>query len=515
MGRLKVLSSAGLAAGVFLLDTYTNLGSAFATLYCLVIVIASTTGSGRSSLKTWPILCVALTILSFAVVHGRHPDIAALLRMVISLAAIGVTTALMRHRKIMDDRLRREELHYEAVFNSLSMAIWEHDFRPVAAELKRLRDSGVTDLRTYLRNNPDFVIRTRRMVRITDANRSAISMMGFSGKDSFFGRLSDFLPESDESFADCLLAIDERREVFETETTVRTASGEPIDIIVTFSLAPHFPLDRVPGSILDITKRGQLERIVASTRAQLERAQRSASVAAMSAAIAHEINQPLAAIQNFVDTATRWLQRTPPNVAEALEALGSLRGCAQHAHEVVKRVRGLVRDSSGEMRELALRPLIEEIAKVARLGLQPGSRIVVGPLSDACTILGDRILLQQLFLNLINNAFQAMESDADIERGVHIMAENVGPDKVVLRVRDHGPGWDRSLRERAFESFYSTKTDGMGLGLAICQSIVEAHGGEIRLDNDVDRGAIVEITLPTILRTAQAAVLDSPAAVEP
>ncbi len=495
----RQIAAAMLASFIFWADTSSSIGSAVATLYVLVLIVACDR-EHRGHLLAWSLLCASLALASFVFVHGRSADIGAVLRVAISLGANAATTGLLLHRQVMDSRVARGERRHEDMLNSLAVAIWEHDFRPVQAAISSVRAGGVTDLRAFLDANPDFVIDTRRLVRITDVNETALELMGVPTKAAFFERLSDFLPENDDSFQECILAIDERREMFQAEAQVISAAGEVIDVIVAFSLSPGRCLDRVPGSILDVRQRKRLETTIERTRLELDKVQRSAAMATMSASIAHEINQPLSAIQSFANAATLWLDRETPDIVEVRQSLDGLNSAVENVYEVMQRVRNLVGNSRGETVPIDLRSLIcDTVTFAARDADAHGARIVFNHQQREVTILGDRLLLKHLLLNLITNALQAMEGISrsekliEIELGTHEQAAHV-------TVRDKGPGLLQATTGKPFDPFFTTKPGGMGLGLSICRSIVELHDGEIALTDHPNGGARVSMTLPT--RTA-------------
>ncbi len=491
--RLRVLAASLLALGIFWIDSFTSFHSAIATLYVVVLLLAGA-GLDRRQLIGWALSCAALTLASFMIVHRGAPASEAMLRLLVSLAANAVTAALLLHRVALDARMAREERRYATMTDTLAIAIWEHDFRPVAEAIAGVRARGVTDLAAYLRAHPDFVAETRRLVRITDVNQTALDLMGVPSKAAFFRKLGDFLPETDASFADCILAIDEQRPMFQAETQVHAADGSPIDIIVAFSLAPGTCLARVPGSILDVRPRKRLETTVERTRIELERVQRTAAIGAMSASIAHEINQPIAAVQSYAEAAARWLARPEPDLDEVRLALTGLGQAVANIHTVIRRVRSLVGGAQGEMQSLGLGSLVADTLTIAARDLDAhGARIRVSPLGEP-RVMGDSILLKHLLLNLITNALQAMEAAGVSDKRMELALEPRNG-RVQLLLRDHGPGLDPAMVQ-PFETFATTKPGGMGLGLSICRSIVELHDGWIALSNHPDGGAIATIDLP-------------------
>jgi two-component system, LuxR family, sensor kinase FixL len=482
------------------MGTSTTLVGAVTALYILVLLIVGTS-LRPATIIGWSIACALLAVTSFLLNNVlSKPDYGAMVRVAASLASNAVTTILLLRIQAGNSGLRASEHRYRTIFDTLSLAIWEQDFTEVEAAIHALREQGVDDLRQYIVDHPDFVAATRRMVRIIDVNETAVRMMGVASKSTFFHDLSGFLPESDESFADCLIAIDERHEAFQAETTVYSSTGDAIDVIVTFSLSRTGSLSRVPACILDISERKRLETTVTRARLELERAQRTEMLGAVTATIAHEINQPLAAIQSFADAASRWINRKSPDFGQINEALSGLSEAAERARQVVKRTRSLVGNSKAETAPVDLSGLLAESAALMRQEFAVHqARVQVDAPEDAVHVLGDRILLQQVLVNLTTNALQAMDAVPPERRSVRLVLE-LQEEHASFRVIDTGPGWADDMDENGFAPFTTTKRDGMGLGLAICRSIVEAHTGTMRLRHADGGGAEVEVVLPAHTR---------------
>ncbi|MBC3941920.1 sensor histidine kinase [Sphingomonas albertensis] len=456
----------------------------------MTLLMVGTEAVGRRTIITWSVACAVLTLLAFAIVHGRGPEMTAASRLVISLLANAVTTILLLRGKAVYAAMQVSESRYRSIFNELAVGIWEHDFTTVQAALSELRSRGVFDLRRYIEDNPSFVAEARRMVRITDVNATAMTMMGVHSQAEFFSHLSDFLPETDDTFAECLIAIDERRALFIAETMVQPRRGDPIDVIVMFSLSGSGPLARVPGSVLDVSQRKRLEMQMARTRADLAQVQRASALGAMTASIAHEINQPLAAISGYTDAACRWLRRDPPAIEEVDAALKGLVSAVDHAGQVVQRVRALVGNARTETQPVDLNDVIREAASLFERGATEGSaRIVLEPEPDPVVCEADPILLKQLLVNLVTNAIQAMHLMRPTDRVVTLCVRRTGT-HASIAVEDNGPGWDID-RDSAFQTFYTTKAEGMGLGLSICKATMESLDGAIELGTTDQGGASV------------------------
>ncbi|WBO21801.1 ATP-binding protein [Sphingomonas abietis] len=491
--------AAGLAAAIFSLDAFTRDDLAVASLYVLVLLIGTSAGGPhrRTSILVWSAVCAALAVLGYSIFRSYGAPPLALAHLGIGLTVLLVATILLLRNHSAKSSVERSDRRYRIVFDTLAIAIWEHDFTPIVAALQRLRDGGVTDIRRYVAEHPEFVIEMRRSVRITDVNATALTMMGVTNKDDFFSHLSGFLPETDDSFAECIVAIDERRALFQTEAIVMPLNGEARQIIVAFGLGPDASLDRVPGSILDVSHRRALETQILRTREELAESQRTSAVAAMSASIAHELNQPMSAIQSYADAANRWLSRNPPNLMEAKEALAGLTMGVQHARTVMQRVRALVGQARIELCDIELDGLIATtVALMRREAAEHGARLIILPeTDDTLTVRGDRILLKQVLINLITNAIQAMVNTPPERRIVTLTLDRKG-DQAYIAVTDSGPGWDVSESGNVFGSFYTTKRNGMGLGLSIAKMAVDRHEGAITRRNSEEGGAVVEVMLP-------------------
>lgn len=440
--------------------------------------------------------CLMLTAVSLLWGHGLQPSGASLLRFTICLAANIVTTMLILRNGEARDVLRVSESRYRTIFNTLAVAIWEHDFCPVKRGIDALRAEGVVDLRRHLSMHPEFVGEMRATVRITDVNDTALRMMGVANKDEFFTCLSEFLPDSDESFADCILAIDEGSPRFESETTVRTKQGEELRVLLALTFPPDGRgLDRIQGSFIDITERRRMEEALGDTRAELEKVMRAATIGAASASIAHEVNQPIAAVTTYADAAIRWMERDPPNLPEVRQAIDSVAIAAKRAEDVIARVRSLLGNAEPERSMLAIDEVIREATRLVRRELDAADVVLSIDLqAPDATVLGDRVLLQQMLINLMLNGVQAMWDTTG--KSIHVSTA-VSGGHVAIAIADSGPGFPPGAAAHAFDAFYSTKSSGMGLGLAICKWTIDAHDGEIEIGaNDGAPGARLEVRLP-------------------
>jgi C4-dicarboxylate-specific signal transduction histidine kinase len=239
------------------------------------------------------------------------------------------------------------------------------------------------------------------------------------------------------------------------------------------------------------------EEDLLQTRAELARFGRVAVVGELTASIAHEINQPLAGLVASGDACRRWLANDPPNIDRANQSLDRIIREADRARMVVERVRGLVKNTPAQKVELDAREALREVIVLTR-GEADRDQITldIQVAEDMPCVLADRIQFQQVCLNLIVNAIESFKGLRSGPRNLLLSAEKDGSDNVLVTVTDTGAGFDSGNSENIFNAFYTTKHDGMGMGLAISRSIVEAHGGRLWASANIPRGAKFQFTLP-------------------
>jgi PAS domain S-box-containing protein len=250
------------------------------------------------------------------------------------------------------------------------------------------------------------------------------------------------------------------------------------------------------GLCHDIHDQVHAEEALRRVSDKLARATQTASLAELSASIAHEVNQPLAAIVANSLACYRWLSAQPPNVARAKTTAERITRDANAAAEVISRIRALFRQAPHRRSSQNVNHLIDEVCRLMAddIALKDVRiKTSLEPALPAITL--DRVQVQQVLVNLVRNAIEAMEVVPDGPRALQIRSYCDGLDAIGVEVRDSGPGIQNA--DRLFEPFFTTKPDGMGMGLAICRSIVESHGGRLSLDNGDTRGTVVKFTLPT------------------
>jgi PAS domain S-box-containing protein len=251
------------------------------------------------------------------------------------------------------------------------------------------------------------------------------------------------------------------------------------------------------GTIMDITEQKQSEDRLAELQVELLRVARATTLGELAASIAHELNQPLAAIATNAGAGETWLAATPPNIGEATDSLHRISRDATHAGEVIAHIRAMLARRPSQKAELRIEDVLHEAWLLVRREAEAKRiQLEVLPVAEVLpAVVGDRVALQQVVLNLVVNAFEAMRA-SDEPRRLELGAGRFGDEGVLVSVRDSGPGVDRAHLERIFDAFFTTKPDGMGMGLAISRSIVEAHGGRLWARSNEGAGATFYFTLP-------------------
>jgi C4-dicarboxylate-specific signal transduction histidine kinase len=230
---------------------------------------------------------------------------------------------------------------------------------------------------------------------------------------------------------------------------------------------------------------------------ELAHANRVATMGQLTALIAHEVNQPIAATKVNAQAALRWLNRDVPDLEEARQLLARIANDGDRASNVVSRIRNLVNKAPPRMEPLNLNEAIGEVIELTRgEAMKDGVSVQTQFAESLPAVTGDRTQLQQVILNLILNAIQAM-SGLPV-RELQIGTEANRSDGVLVSIRDSGPGIRPEDLDRLFDPFYTTKPGGMGMGLSICRSIIEGHGGQIWATSNGQQGAAFNFTLPTV-----------------
>jgi PAS domain S-box-containing protein len=255
------------------------------------------------------------------------------------------------------------------------------------------------------------------------------------------------------------------------------------------------------GALQDVTESVVAEEALSRARSELVHAARVVTMGELTASIAHEVKQPIAASVTSAQTALRWLDARPPELDEVRDALSRIVLAGKRAGEVVGRIRALVTKAAPRRDSVDVNATIREVVELTRgEALKCGAAIRMDLANDLPAVAGDRVQLQQVLLNLIINGMEALSGAGQAPRELRITSRTDDSKGVRVAVADNGPGLAPGLLEQMFAPFYTTKPGGMGLGLSICRTIIEAHDGRLWASPNEPRGAVFQFTLPTLAR---------------
>jgi PAS domain S-box-containing protein len=260
-------------------------------------------------------------------------------------------------------------------------------------------------------------------------------------------------------------------------------------------------IDEYIGTTMDITERKRGEEALRNAQADLTRVARLTTMGELAASIAHEISQPLGAMVANGDACLLWLANDRPNLDEARQAVKRIVGEGQRAGDIIRSVRALAGKSGPEMTQFDINDAIREVLILMRSELRRHDVSLETELSGGLEpIMGDRVQLQQVILNLIMNGIEAMSMVMHQPRVLRVRSQIDWPSIVLIAIEDSGPGFAPETMDHLFEAFFTTKLSGMGMGLSICRSIIDAHGGRLWASPRSPQGAVFQFTVPTVVK---------------
>jgi PAS domain S-box-containing protein len=412
------------------------------------------------------------------------------------IGIIETSADLTEQRRADADRILSER-RYSTIFHAAGFAAWESDWSETRRHILAARPADA-DLRAWLTAHPEVARDAGIKAMIRDANQAAVDLFGAGGREELIGSnvVARYAAGIEQSFAEILADFAEGAEKVEKEVQWTTLQGRTLDVVLRATLVPEGePWSRVLVMAFDVTERNEARAKLEQASAELAHAARVSTLGQLAASIAHEVNQPLAAIINYGKSGTRWLARDVPDTAEAAHCFDHIVSNGNRAADVIARVRSLARKTAPLAEPLTLSKLIDEavalVQREASAAQVAVERVTEEPIP---LVIADRVQIQQVVVNLLLNAIQAMREIEDRPRRLCIRLTTADT-MVTVAVEDCGSGIDGEPM-RIFEPFFTTKADGMGMGLSICRSIIEAQGGRISAANNADCGATIAFTLP-------------------
>ncbi|WP_041770294.1 AAA family ATPase [Metapseudomonas resinovorans] len=377
---------------------------------------------------------------------------------------------------------------------SLENARLYRDVEEREAKIRRLVDANIIGIIVWSTDG-----------EIVEANDAFLRMVGYERDDLVSGRVrwADMTaPDSVESSRLALAEAVQTGHTLPFEKEYIRKDGSRLPVIVGLATFEGSRKDGV-AFVLDLTERKQAEgkfrdseRRYREVQNELAHANRVATMGQLAASIAHEVNQPIAATVTNAHAALRWLGAQPPEIGEVGQVLGRIIKDANRAADVLGRIRELIRKAPPQKAPVDVNEAIREMIEFTHGEATKSAATVQAQLAEGLPLIqGDRVELQQVLLNLIINAFEAMNGVRDGVRQLHIRTEQDGDGCVLVTVSDTGPGFASESVEQVFAPFYTTKPTGLGMGLSICRSIIETHGGRLWASANRPRGAIVQFTV--------------------
>ncbi|MFB0871987.1 MULTISPECIES: sensor histidine kinase [unclassified Sphingobium] len=393
----------------------------------------------------------------------------------------------------------QEAKTFSRLLKHMPIALWQVDSTSPADAFEKLKADGVVDIEAYLLQNPELIEFACDTVMVTRANDAALALIGETD-DAFYPRsVRHIFEATPQAAVRVMVAHFHGRRTHVEELRINTADGRVVDVLflVTFPRPPE-RLDVTFIMMLEITDRLATEAHLRQLQADLAHASRVSTLGELATSIAHEVRQPLGAIMLNGTTSLRWLERPEPNLPKARQLIERMVEAATQATEIIDRIQGMAskrvpirtRIKLNEIVDVALRFVHHESIErrvAIRADLDP----------DIHDIDGDRIQLQQVIVNLLVNAMHAIDYRTSVgPRQVAVSTRMDAADRVTLVVADTGPGIAEEHLDSLFDGFFSTKPEGMGMGLTICSSIMRSHNGNISAANREGGGAIFTCNMP-------------------
>jgi two-component system sensor kinase FixL len=454
-----------LAIIIFAIDTFIPFDIAIAVLYVIVVLIAANSLRRRGVILV-SLACVALTVLSYMLQHSYSDGSEPIGRCLVSLAAIGITTFLALNRQRAEYARRRSETYL--------------------AEAQRLSRTGSFSWKIATEEQ----YWSEEIFRIYEYDVAMKPTLDLVRQRSH--------PDD----ASLLQQAFERASSGEQNIDITHRLLMPDGSVKHVKVLAHPARDvadnvEYVGVLMDITAAKQAEEALQELQASLAHVTRVTTLGELTASIAHEVNQPLAAIVTNGDAGLRWLNREVPQLDEVRSAVERMIDSAKLAGEVIARLRALSRKTASEKIRLDINEVVNEVRFLIRREISLHQILVRLDLDSPLPfVFGDRVQLQQVILNLLVNSIQAMALVDDRPRELLIRSRVHNSEQVLVEVRDSGIGIDPEHVGRLFNAFFTTKADGMGMGLSICRSIIEAHGGRIWASPNAGPGTTLQLTLP-------------------
>lgn len=373
-------------------------------------------------------------------------------------------------------------------------------FRTQQQSAEALRESEERYRRLFEAESDAVILAERQTGRIFDANAAALKLYGYSREEYLALQVSEISAEPDKTL----------QAIASGETHVplrwhRKKDGTAFPVEIVGSYFDYQGRKMYVAAIRDITERIQAQEMLKQAhdeelqrqRAELAHVARLSMMGEMAVTLAHEVNQPLHAVKNYASGSLRRLRKRSEKDEELVAALGQISEEASRAAEIIRRVMGFVQKREPRFCEVSVNDLVEEVVLLGKAELEQHHTKIAFELSDALpAVIGDRIQIEQVLMNLLRNGLEALDETPEAKRLLVIKTLREGEDAVRVEVCDCGKGIGGEDLEKVFEPFFTTKPEGMGMGLAISRSIIQSHGGRLWGSANPVEGCTFHFTLP-------------------
>jgi len=418
--------------------------------------------SGLRACWSTPIFSGAGKVLGSFAMYYRQPQAPTGSEARLTQAATHIAGIAIEHER-SENELRASEERFAKAFNA----------NPYPMSLARLDDG-----------------------RVIEVNESLIDLSGYSRPELIERGLVEFLWEMALSRPELIERVRKQGVVRNLDARIRTRGGRLRLVLLSSLIVDIGGLRCLLSVANDITEWKRAEEQLRDTRAELAHVARLTTMGELAASIAHEVNQPLGAIVGNADICLRWLKQEPVDLGMLREALEDIAGDGHRASQVISRIRSLAKKQVPEKAPVDLSDIAREVLALLSHEAQRKQVELRSELkSPLPSVAADRVQLQQVLLNLVMNGIEAMSEIEDGRRELKIETEG-SAESVLVTVSDSGPGLDAAQAEQIFKPFHTTKSDGMGMGLAISRSIIESSGGKLWAESNQSGGATFKFALP-------------------
>ena len=390
------------------------------------------------------------------------------------------------------------EALYRDMFHASAVSTWHLDTSRAMTIYRQLYADGVSDILAYAQANPAFVHQALDATRVIDVNDETLRLFGIGHRSEIIGKsVAPFwIDGCYDTFLGCVQCSFSGLLTFRSETRLRALDGRELHVLFTKSESVRL-LEREEAllSIADMTERVEAQRGLALAQAKLAHSERIALLGELTASIAQEVNQPIDSVLSYIEVAQRLLEGAELDLAQVKGVMTKMIEGAKCASLVVDRIRAMVTPAASDPRPVGLNDVVRMALRFVDLEVSRLDVEVSLELDDKLPeVFGHPVQLQQVIINVALNALQAME--ASVVRRLVIRTSRCASDRLRLAVQDSGRGLTPDHLERLFTSFFTTRAAGIGMGLGISRTIVEAHNGTIQVSNCSGGGALVTIFLP-------------------